>query len=101
MADGEITSTGIGENRLHSEERLISGGKRESQFEKVVENELVRRDQQPHQNDLELQILELQRKLEKSEISRSKYFDLYDLAPVGYLTLNEQEIGRASCRERV
>lgn len=39
-----------------------------------------------------MQILELQRKLEKSEISRSKYFDLYDLAPVGFLTLNEQGV---------
>ena len=39
-----------------------------------------------------MQILELQRKLEESEISRSKYFDLYDLAPVGYLTLDGQGV---------
>ena len=39
-----------------------------------------------------MQILELQRKLKESETSRSKYFELYDLAPVGYLTLNEQGV---------
>ena len=90
MVGGEITTTCIGENRLCSEERPLSGGERESQFDKVVENDLVLRDLQVHQNDLEMQISELQRKLQESEISRSKYFNLYDLAPVGYLTLNEQ-----------
>ena len=92
MADGEITSTDIGENRLHSEERLMSGWNRESKFEKNVENELVLHDLQADQVELKTQNVELQRKLKESEALRTKYFDLYDHAPVGYLTLNEQRV---------
>ena len=45
-----------------------------------------------HQIELEMQNEELRRTQKELEASRNKYFDLYDLAPVGYVTLNEKGI---------
>ena len=43
---------------------------------------------QVHQNELEMQNDELRRSQLALELSRARYFDLYDLAPVGYCSVN-------------
>jgi PAS domain S-box-containing protein len=43
-----------------------------------------------HQIELEMQNEELRRSQKELDSERERYFDLYDLAPVGYITINEK-----------
>ena len=43
-----------------------------------------------HQIELEMQNEELQRSHFEVKTARERYFNLYDMAPVGYVTLNEK-----------
>ncbi|RPH86716.1 MAG: PAS domain S-box protein [Desulfobacteraceae bacterium] len=54
--------------------------------ESSKDNKALVHELRVHQIELELQNQELQRAHLEAELARSKYFDLYDLAPVGYAT---------------
>jgi PAS domain S-box-containing protein len=47
-------------------------------------------DLRVHQIELEMQNEELRRAQAELDATRARYFDLYDLAPVGYATVNEK-----------
>ncbi len=49
-------------------------------------------DLRVHRIELELQNEELRSSQEQLEVARARYFDLYDLAPVGYVTISESGI---------
>jgi PAS domain S-box-containing protein len=50
------------------------------------------RELEVHQIELEMQNEELRRAQEKLEAARDKYADLYDFAPAGHLTINENTL---------
>ncbi|HKX30280.1 MAG TPA: ATP-binding protein [Blastocatellia bacterium] len=52
----------------------------------------LRQELQIHQIELEMQNLELREAQQQLEASRDRYADLYDFAPVGYASLNEQGV---------
>lgn len=54
------------------------------------ESRLMLHELRVHQIELEMQNDELRRVQVELDAARASYFDLYDLAPVGYCTLNEK-----------
>lgn len=76
--------------RLEAEQRLKArGGSREAPLS-AEEVERVRHDLRVHQIELEMQNDELRSAQEHLVAERGRYFDLFELAPVGYLTLNTE-----------
>ncbi len=91
--------------RRHAEQRLTEGPKPGIETAESISPELIQilvHELRVHQIELELQNEELRRTQAELDASRSRYFDLYDLAPVGYCTLNEQglilEANLTACR---
>lgn len=56
----------------------------------LEESRLMLHELRVHQIELEMQNDELRRVQVELDAARASYFDLYDLAPVGYWTLNEK-----------
>ena len=61
-----------------------------SDAQAVVDNRRLLHELQVHQVELEMQNAELQESRDRMEVLLEKYTDLYDFAPVGYLSLDEQ-----------
>jgi two-component system cell cycle sensor histidine kinase/response regulator CckA len=76
--------------RRRAEEQLRTGGTNGSELLSPAAIAQLLHDLKVHQIELELQNEELRRAQSELEASRERYFDLYELAPVGYLTVSEQ-----------
>lgn len=90
MTEAKKHSTQPHDLRKRAEEKVrVAGAKKTG--ETISPNEAkILHELQVHQIELEMQNEELRHRQEELETSRSQYFDLYDLAPVGYLTISEQ-----------
>ena len=80
----------MGELRQRAEKK--AGRNQTKQFDAlpVGEAEVLLQELRAHKIELEMQNEELRRAQKELEASRERYFNLYDLAPVGYLSLSQQ-----------
>ncbi len=76
--------------RQRAEARLLEGSPQTAETLDPVTARPTLDQLQVDQIELELQNEELQRLHAEIDISRARYFELYDLAPVGYLTVSGQ-----------
>jgi PAS domain S-box-containing protein len=75
--------------RKRAEEKYRMGEGRALQVLSTVETKKLLHELQVHQIELEMQNEGLQRMQEEINAARDHYFDLYNMAPVGYLTVNK------------
>ena len=88
MADNESIPDKAEDLRRQAEEKLRAEGAPAPEELSLGEVRAMLHDLRVHQIELEMQNEELRRAQVALEESRARYFDLYDLAPVGYVTLS-------------
>jgi two-component system, OmpR family, phosphate regulon sensor histidine kinase PhoR len=77
---------------LHQSAEVKLGNKKQAVIQNMQTDEAnaLLHELQVHQIELKMQNEELKRANAQVESALSKYYELYDLAPVGYFTINEQ-----------
>lgn len=80
------------ELRRRAENYLVAQGSEENVSRTVVEMQSLLHELQVHQIELEMQNTELREARDEVENALEKYTDLYDFAPVGYLTLDRDGV---------
>jgi len=90
MTKRDSTPAGTEDLRVRAESRLKEGASksRKSGDATLEETQRLVHELQVHQIELEMQNEELQRTRAEAEAGQRRYSDLYDFAPVGYLTLD-------------
>ncbi len=94
MKQDKTPSSGTVKLRRRAEERL---GKKNTALQTPRSEKDAKRlvhELEVHQIELEMQNTELRRAQEELELSRNKYVELYDFAPVGYFTFDMQGLIR-------
>ena len=71
-------------------EKLVNQKRTAQPVQEPEDSRSLLHELQVHQIELELQNQELQQAHLEAELARRKYFDLYDLAPVGYASFGPQ-----------
>ena len=88
--DPKRTHTDATTLRKLAEEKAGAMGLASSVGQTPEETRRVLHDLRVHQIELEMQNEELRRAQEELDAARARYFDLYELAPVGYCTISEK-----------
>ncbi len=78
--------------RHRAEKKLAKGETDSGRPEGSKDARTLLHELQVYQIELEMQNEELRRVQTELDGSRARYFDLYDLAPVGYCTVNEEKL---------
>ena len=81
-----------GELRRRAEQRLREQPAREVRVEHQADTQRLLQELQIHHIELELQNEELKQSKAEADAALEKYTDLYDFAPVGYFSLDEQGV---------
>ena len=78
--------------QLSREELIHQLELQENLLQQSGDTKALTQELQTYQIELEMQNRDLRQKQQELEIARDKYADLYDFAPIGYLTLNDKGI---------
>ncbi len=85
-----MSATGNVKELRRQAEELLARGARDSADGETGDPGALLHELSVHQIELELQNQELMNARQEAEEARDKYYDLYDFAPVAYITLDEK-----------